>query len=147
MSENYPLATVDEIIEEARNGRMIVLVDDENRENEGDLVIPAQLATPDAINFMAKFGRGLICLTLTGERVGQRHFFRMLFQSIEKPIKPAFELGERHTANGIRSTIREHHVEGALGILTKVSGNGHVCWGDTIQNHRTHPLTVTAHVL
>ncbi len=71
MSESYPLATVDEIIEEARNGRMIVLVDDENRENEGDLVIPAQLATPDAINFMAKFGRGLICLTLTGERVGE----------------------------------------------------------------------------
>jgi 3,4-dihydroxy 2-butanone 4-phosphate synthase / GTP cyclohydrolase II len=57
------------IIEEARNGRMFVLVDDEDRENEGDLVIPAQMATPEAINFMAKHGRGLICLAMTAERV------------------------------------------------------------------------------
>ncbi|MGQ0588407.1 MAG: 3,4-dihydroxy-2-butanone-4-phosphate synthase, partial [Sphingosinicella sp.] len=56
-------------IDEARNGRMFILVDDEDRENEGDLVIPAQMATPDAINFMAKHGRGLICLALTRERV------------------------------------------------------------------------------
>jgi 3,4-dihydroxy 2-butanone 4-phosphate synthase/GTP cyclohydrolase II len=59
------------IIEEARNGRMFILVDDEGRENEGDLVIPAQMATPDAINFMARFGRGLICLAMTPERVQQ----------------------------------------------------------------------------
>jgi 3,4-dihydroxy 2-butanone 4-phosphate synthase / GTP cyclohydrolase II len=58
-----------EIIEAARNGQMFVLVDDEGRENEGDLVIPAQMATPQAVNFMAKYGRGLICLSLTGERV------------------------------------------------------------------------------
>jgi 3,4-dihydroxy 2-butanone 4-phosphate synthase/GTP cyclohydrolase II len=57
-----------EVIEEARNGRMYILVDAEDRENEGDLVIPAQFATPDAVNFMAKHGRGLICLALTGER-------------------------------------------------------------------------------
>ncbi|MCW8835315.1 MAG: 3,4-dihydroxy-2-butanone-4-phosphate synthase [Rhodospirillales bacterium] len=63
------LSSVTEIIEEARNGRMFVLVDDEDRENEGDLVIPAQMATPDAINFMAKYGRGLICLTLDQDRV------------------------------------------------------------------------------
>ena len=55
------------IINEARNGRMFVLVDDDDRENEGDLVIPAQMATPDAINFMARHGRGLICLALTKE--------------------------------------------------------------------------------
>ena len=61
----------EEIIEEARNGRMFVLVDDEDRENEGDLVIPAQMATPAAINFMAKHGRGLICLSLTKQRVQQ----------------------------------------------------------------------------
>jgi 3,4-dihydroxy 2-butanone 4-phosphate synthase/GTP cyclohydrolase II len=58
-----------EIIEEARNGRMVVLVDDEGRENEGDLVVPAQMATPQAITFMARYGRGLICLALTRERV------------------------------------------------------------------------------
>jgi len=56
------------IIDEARNGRMFILVDDENRENEGDLIIPAQMATPDAVNFMARHGRGLICLALTKDR-------------------------------------------------------------------------------
>ncbi len=60
-----------EIIEEARAGRMFILVDDEDRENEGDLVIPAQFATPDAINFMARHARGLICLALTRHRVEQ----------------------------------------------------------------------------
>ena len=65
------LAPIEEIIDEARNGRMYILVDDEDRENEGDLIIPAQMATPDAINFMATHGRGLICLTLTGERTEQ----------------------------------------------------------------------------
>ncbi len=63
------LSPIDEIITDARNGRMFILVDDEDRENEGDLVIPAQMATPDSINFMARFGRGLICLALTRERV------------------------------------------------------------------------------
>ena len=62
------LSSIEEAIEEFRNGRMVVLVDDEERENEGDLVIPAQLATPETINFMAKHGRGLICLALTPER-------------------------------------------------------------------------------
>ncbi len=66
--ESPVLVPVEEIIEEARNGRMFILVDDEDRENEGDLVIPAQMATPDAINFMATHGRGLVCLTLTTER-------------------------------------------------------------------------------
>jgi 3,4-dihydroxy 2-butanone 4-phosphate synthase/GTP cyclohydrolase II len=65
------LVPIEEIIDEARNGRMFILVDDEDRENEGDLVIPAQMATPAAINFMATHGRGLICLTLTSERCSQ----------------------------------------------------------------------------
>ncbi len=65
------ISSVDEIIEDARNGRMFILVDHEDRENEGDLVIPAQMATPDAINFMATHGRGLICLSLTSDRVDQ----------------------------------------------------------------------------
>ncbi|UIJ45651.1 3,4-dihydroxy-2-butanone-4-phosphate synthase [Sphingomonas cannabina] len=65
------LSSPEEIIDEARNGRMFILVDDEDRENEGDLVIPAQMATPDAINFMAKYGRGLICLAMTKARVDQ----------------------------------------------------------------------------
>jgi len=63
------VSPIEDVIEEARNGRMFVLVDDEGRENEGDLVIPAQMATPQAINFMAKHGRGLICLAMTRERI------------------------------------------------------------------------------
>jgi 3,4-dihydroxy 2-butanone 4-phosphate synthase/GTP cyclohydrolase II len=62
------LSPIEDIIEDARNGRMFILVDDEERENEGDLVIPAQMATPDAINFMATHGRGLICLAMTEQR-------------------------------------------------------------------------------
>ena len=63
------ITPIEEIIEDARNGKMFVLVDHEERENEGDIVVPAQMATPEVINFMAKYGRGLICLTLTSERV------------------------------------------------------------------------------
>ena len=65
------LSKIEDVIEDARNGRMFILVDDEDRENEGDLVIPAQMATPESINFMAKHGRGLICLALTRARCGQ----------------------------------------------------------------------------
>src|ERR1700727_1654944 len=63
-----PFASIPEAIEETRAGRMLVVVDDEDRENEGDLTIAAEKVTPEVINFMATFGRGLICLTLTGER-------------------------------------------------------------------------------
>ncbi len=62
------LSPIDAVIEDARQGRIFILVDDEGRENEGDLVIPAEKASPEAINFMAKYGRGLICLALTPER-------------------------------------------------------------------------------
>jgi 3,4-dihydroxy 2-butanone 4-phosphate synthase/GTP cyclohydrolase II len=65
------ISSIEDIIEEARNGRMFILVDHEDRENEGDLVIPAQMCTPSAITFMATHGRGLICLSLTGERIDQ----------------------------------------------------------------------------
>ena len=71
VEENWrdAVSSVEEIIDDARNGRIFILVDHEDRENEGDLVIPAQMATPEAINFMATHGRGLICLSLPGERV------------------------------------------------------------------------------
>jgi 3,4-dihydroxy 2-butanone 4-phosphate synthase/GTP cyclohydrolase II len=69
--ETPVIVSAEEIIDEARNGRMFILVDDEDRENEGDLIIPAQMATPNAINFMARHGRGLICLALTRNRVEQ----------------------------------------------------------------------------
>src|ERR1700757_5525763 len=71
--QRAPFATVEQAVEEIRNGRMIVLVNDEDRENEGDLPMPAEKITPEAINFMAKFGRGLICLTLTEQRCDELH--------------------------------------------------------------------------
>ena len=72
MAEDFSsaISDIDEIIEDARNGKMYILVDAEDRENEGDLIIPASFATPEAVNFMARFGRGLICLAMTRERAG-----------------------------------------------------------------------------
>lgn len=70
MAEDFSpaISSIDEIIEDARNGRMYILVDAEDRENEGDLIVPASFATPDQVNFMARYGRGLICLAMTDER-------------------------------------------------------------------------------
>lgn len=67
MSQNF-LSPIEDVLEDAKNGRMFILVDDEDRENEGDLIIPAQMATPETVNFMAKYGRGLICLTVDRKR-------------------------------------------------------------------------------
>src|SRR5512136_462496 len=63
-----PVARIEDAIEDIRQGKMVILVDDEDRENEGDLTMAAEMVTPEAINFMAKYGRGLICLSLTAER-------------------------------------------------------------------------------
>ncbi len=71
MNKSTPFAPIEEAIEQFRQGRMVIIVDDEDRENEGDLAIAAEKATPEAINFMARFGRGLICLALTEERCRQ----------------------------------------------------------------------------
>ena len=61
------ICSIDEAIQDFKNGKMIILVDDEDRENEGDLTIAAEFVTPEVINFMAKYGRGLICLSLSNE--------------------------------------------------------------------------------
>ena len=98
------LRPIEEIIDEARNGRMFILVDDEDRENEGDLVIPAQMATPDAINFMAKHGRGLICLTLTDERCRQLGLQQMV--------------RDNRTPHGTAFTVS---IEAATGVTTGIS--------------------------
>ena len=65
------LSPIEEIIKHAKNGKMFILVDENDRENEGDLIIPAQMVSPEAINFMAKYGRGLICLSLTKKRINE----------------------------------------------------------------------------
>jgi len=71
IDDHSMISSPEEIIEDARRGKMVIIVDAEDRENEGDLYIPAQMATPEAINFMAKHGRGLICLAITPERAGE----------------------------------------------------------------------------
>ncbi|HIO42187.1 MAG TPA: bifunctional 3,4-dihydroxy-2-butanone-4-phosphate synthase/GTP cyclohydrolase II, partial [Aquifex sp.] len=68
MEREFEFNTVEEAIEDIRRGKMVIVVDDPDRENEGDLVMAAEKVTPEAINFMAKYGRGLICLSLTPER-------------------------------------------------------------------------------
>ena len=73
-----------ELIEQAKKGRMFILVDDENRENEGDLIIPASKITPSSINFMAKFGRGLICLTLCQKQADKLNLSLMSPENISR---------------------------------------------------------------
>ncbi len=95
-----------DVIEDARNGRMFILVDAEDRENEGDLVIPAQMCTPQAINFMARFGRGLICLAMTQERADQ----------LKLPMMAA----QNHTRNQTAFTVS---IEAKEGISTGISAH------------------------
>ncbi len=110
------LSTIEDIIEDAKNGRMFILVDDEDRENEGDLVIPAQMATPEAINFMAKYGRGLICFPLTAERVKQLKLPLMAQHNDSRhytPFTVSIEAREGVTT-GISAADRSHTVAVAI---------------------------------
>src|SRR5690606_5056359 len=91
---------------EIRRGRMIVVCDDEDRENEGDLVMAAQFVTPEAINFMAKEARGLICLTLTGERCDQLGLSLMTAKN-EAPLETAFTVSIE-AAEGVTTGISAH---------------------------------------
>ena len=110
------LSSIEEVIEDARNGRMFILVDAEERENEGDLVIPAQMATPDAINFMAKHGRGLICLTLTPERAKQLHL-ELMSSSNRSRHSTAFTVSieaREGVSTGISAHDRAHTISVAI---------------------------------
>ncbi|MGI8920142.1 MAG: bifunctional 3,4-dihydroxy-2-butanone-4-phosphate synthase/GTP cyclohydrolase II [Solirubrobacteraceae bacterium] len=107
---------IEEAIEDIRSGRMVVVCDDENRENEGDLVLAAQFATPEAINFMAKEARGLICLALTAERCDQLGLDLMAAKN-EDPLKTAFTVSidaREGTTTGISATERAHTVQVAI---------------------------------
>lgn len=114
--EIYNLATPEEIIEDARNGRMYILVDAEDRENEGDLIIPAQFATPDAINFMAKFGRGLICLAMEhtkAEALGLRNMSADNRSRFETAFTQSIEAREGVTT-GISAGDRSRTIQVAI---------------------------------
>ena len=110
------LSPIEEVVEDARNGRMFILVDAEERENEGDLVIPAQMATPDAINFMAKHGRGLICLALTPERAKQLHL-ELMSRSNRARHSTAFTVSieaREGVSTGISAHDRSHTISVAI---------------------------------
>jgi len=101
-----PFATVEEAVEEIRQGRMIVLVDDEDRENEGDLTMAAEKITPDAINFMAKYGRGLICMPLTEDRCDE------LRLPLMSPINTS-----------VHGTAFTEAIDGRVGVTTGISAS------------------------
>ena len=84
-----PLARVQQAIDDIRAGKMVILVDDEDRENEGDLTMAAEMVTPEAINFMAKFGRGLICLSLTDDQLKKLEL-PMMVENNSSPFETAF---------------------------------------------------------
>jgi 3,4-dihydroxy 2-butanone 4-phosphate synthase/GTP cyclohydrolase II len=101
-----PIASTTEIVEEIRAGRMVVLVDEEDRENEGDLVMAAEFATPEAINFMAKHGRGLICLTLTEDRCRQLDL-PLMVRDNRSPMGTNFTMSIE-AAEGVTTGISAH---------------------------------------
>jgi 3,4-dihydroxy 2-butanone 4-phosphate synthase/GTP cyclohydrolase II len=111
-----PFATIEEAIDEIRRGRMVVVCDDETRENEGDLTMAAQFATPEAINFMAKEGRGLICLTLTGQRCDELGLNLMAAKN-EAPLQTAFTVSveaREGVTTGISAADRAHTIQVAI---------------------------------
>jgi 3,4-dihydroxy 2-butanone 4-phosphate synthase/GTP cyclohydrolase II len=125
---------IDEILEELRQGKMVILVDDEDRENEGDLVIAAEKITPEAINFMAKYARGLICLSLHPDIVEQLKLPLMVYDN-QTPFKTAFTVSieARHgVTTGISAADRAHT------ILTAVSDDARP--EDLVQPGHVFPL-------
>jgi 3,4-dihydroxy 2-butanone 4-phosphate synthase/GTP cyclohydrolase II len=115
-SVKAPFSTIEEAIEDIRKGKMVVVCDDENRENEGDLVLAAQFVTPEAVNFMAKEGRGLICLALTPERCDELELDLMAAKN-EDPLKTAFTVSidaREGVTTGISPAERSHTIQLAI---------------------------------
>ena len=116
INKQIDISPIEEIIDEARNGRMYILVDDPNRENEGDLIIPAQMATPDAINFMAKYGRGLICLSMTKQRIEELEL-PLMNPNNQKNDLTAFTVSieaKEGVTTGISAADRSHTISVAI---------------------------------
>src|SRR5262245_18127009 len=108
--------TIEEVLDEMRAGRMIIVVDDEDRENEGDLTVAAEKVTPEIINFMARHGRGLICLSMTGERLDVLQIPLMFTDnSLMYGIAFCVSIAARHKVfTGISSADRSHTILTAL---------------------------------
>jgi len=128
------LITIEQAIEDIRDGKMVILVDDEDRENEGDLTMAAEKVTPDAINFMAKYGRGLICLSMTGEKIDQLRLPMMVNKNTSQ-----FETGFTVSIEarcGVTTGISA--ADRATTILTAVADNAKS--GDLVQPGHIFPL-------
>ena len=107
-----PVATIEAAIEDIKQGKMVILVDDEDRENEGDLTMAAEMVTPEAINFMARYGRGLICLTLTEEKCDQLRLPPMV-ENNTSAFSTAFTVSieaKRGVTTGISAADRAHTI-------------------------------------
>src|SRR4029079_6542868 len=114
--ETSPFASIEDAIDEIRAGRFVVVVDDEDRENEGDLTIAAQFVTPDSVNFMAIHGRGLICLCLTPERCDELGL-RQMTDMNETPYGTAFTVSitaRDGVSTGISAHDRAHTIQVAI---------------------------------
>jgi 3,4-dihydroxy 2-butanone 4-phosphate synthase/GTP cyclohydrolase II len=131
LKRSKAISPITEIIEEIRQGRMVVLLDDEDRENEGDLVMAAQYVTPEDINFMSKHGRGLICLTLTEERGKQLNLSPMVARNGTKMgtnFTASIEAAEGVTT-GISAADRAHTIQTAVHVNARpmdIVSPGHV---------------------
>ena len=118
-----PFASIEEAIDVIRAGRMVIVVDDEDRENEGDLTIAAEKVTPEAINFMARYGRGLICMSMTADRLDQLEIPLMVNQNTT-PFNTAFCVSieaKQHVSTGISAADRAATVRAAIDLKTKAS--------------------------
>ncbi len=118
-----PFATIEEAVCDIRDGKFVIVVDDEDRENEGDLTIAAEKATPEAINFMARYGRGLICMPMTSERLKQLRVPQMV-QDNTSPYNTAFCVSieaRRNVSTGISAADRSHTIAVAIDPRTRAS--------------------------
>jgi 3,4-dihydroxy 2-butanone 4-phosphate synthase / GTP cyclohydrolase II len=132
--QGSPFATIEEAIEDIRRGRMVVVCDDENRENEGDLTLAAQFATPEAVNFMATHGRGLICLCLTAERCRELELRQMTDRN-ETPYNTAFTV-TIEARDGISTGISAHDRSRTIQVAIDPSSGPH----DLVQPGHVFPL-------
>ncbi len=115
------LSPIEDVIEDAQNGRMFILVDEEDRENEGDLCIPAQMATPDAVNFMAKHGRGLICLAMEKSRVD--HLGLPLMASQNQARHETAFTASIEAREGVTTGISAHDRSRTIGVAIDPTKN------------------------
>ena len=116
IGEKINISSIEDVIDEARNGKMYILVDNPDRENEGDLIIPAQMVTPDAINFMAKYGRGLICLSMTKQRIEELDL-PLMNPNNQKNDLTAFTVSieaKEGVTTGISAADRSHTISVAI---------------------------------